>query len=60
MPGRLIMRALGVDQVKVKAPHRVVDDEGNPHSDGDQLTVLEATAQQWQRSGFVEQVAREK
>jgi hypothetical protein len=37
-----------------------VDDEGNPHTDGDEMTVNEATAQQWQRSGFVKQVAREK
>jgi hypothetical protein len=43
-------------RVRVKAPFRVVDDEGNPHTDGDELSVPEAVAQQWQRSGFVEQV----
>ena len=45
-------------KVRVKAPHRVVDDEGNPHTDGDELTVTEAVAQQWSRSGFVEKVTR--
>jgi hypothetical protein len=43
-------------RVRVTAPFRVVDDEGNAHTGGDELTVSEAQAQQWQRSGFVEQV----
>jgi hypothetical protein len=43
-------------RVRVKAPFRVVDDDGNAHADCDELTVNEATAQVWQRSGFVERV----
>jgi len=33
-----------------------VDDEVNPQSDGDGLTVTEAAAQQWSRSGIVDKV----
>jgi len=48
-------------KVRVKAPYRVVHpDYGEPFSDGDELTVPESTAAQWQRLGFVEQVTREK
>jgi hypothetical protein len=40
-------------KVKVKAPYRVVH-EGDPYSNGDELTVPEDAAQLWLRSGFVE------
>jgi hypothetical protein len=40
-------------RVEVKAPFRVIDDDGNPHTEGDVLTVNEDVAQQWIRSGFV-------
>jgi hypothetical protein len=42
-------------RVKVNAPFRVVH-ECDPYSDGDEVSVPEATAQLWERSGFVERV----
>jgi hypothetical protein len=42
-------------KVRVKAPYRVVH-EGDPHSNGDELSVPEEVAQHWLGSGFVERV----
>jgi hypothetical protein len=46
-------------KVRVIAPYRVVDDDGEAYSDGDELTVPEHLADQWLRSRFVEKVAGE-
>ena len=44
-------------RVRVKAPYRVVSlNDGEPYSDGDELTVPESVADEWLRSRFVEQV----
>jgi hypothetical protein len=44
-------------KVKVNAPFRVVHpDTGEAHTDGDQLSVGETVAQEWERSGWVERV----
>jgi len=44
-------------KVRVTAPFRVVH-EGNPHTDGDTLTVPDNVAQEWERSGWVERVTK--
>lgn len=46
-------------KVRVRAPFRVVH-EGNPHTDGDTLTVPVNVAQEWVRNGWVEQVTTNK
>lgn len=46
-------------KVKVKAPYRVVH-EGDPYTDANELSLPEPVTQQWQRSGFVEQVTGRK
>jgi hypothetical protein len=43
-------------RVKVRSPYRVVH-EGDPYTEGDTLTVWEATAQQWEQYGWVERAA---
>ncbi|MGC2652917.1 MAG: hypothetical protein WA317_04775 [Mycobacterium sp.] len=40
-------------KVKVNAPFRMVH-QGEPYSNGAELTVPDEVAQHWQRSGFVE------
>lgn len=42
-------------RVRIKTPYRVVH-EGNPFSNGDELTVSESTAAEWERSRWVERV----
>ena len=43
-------------KVKVRAPFRVVH-EGVPYSDGDELVVPAAVADEWLRSQFVEKAS---
>ena len=42
-------------KVKVNAPYRVVH-EGEPYSNGDEVVVPEAVADEWLRATFVERV----
>jgi hypothetical protein len=44
-------------KVRVLAPYRVVH-EGEPYSDGDEVTVPEAVAAHWERSRSIERLTR--
>jgi hypothetical protein len=46
-------------KVKVLAPFRVVHD-ATAYTDGDEVTVPEHVAQEWQRSGYVERITATK
>ncbi len=60
-PTNVILEEKQVPAKKIKV--RVIDrwrvvhpDDGTAHVKGDELTVPEATAQEWERSGYVERV----
>ena len=50
-------------QIKVRVIDRwrvVHPDDGTAHVKGDELTVPESIAQEWERSGYVERVTTQK